>query len=175
MANIKFGDPERLRVIETIQELKNIKLKQIGNHKKFLRGSDEAYYCIVGGTADWHGIPKDVMVHAIKDSSNFYLVIARLLKTKIELYMGPIKPLVDSRGSLTENQRGDFHFDLKTPIDNTLPIKQVSGARLYKVCEFGYDVEHVRETDSKFKHLLKSLSPAQMSQLLRELDIKVDG
>ncbi len=93
MVTIKFGDTERLRVIETIEKLKNIKLSQIGSYKKFLRGSDGAYYCIVGGTADWHGIPKEVMDHGIKDCSNFYLAVARLLRTKIELYIGPVKPL----------------------------------------------------------------------------------
>jgi hypothetical protein len=83
---IKFGDPERRQVIEAIEQLKNTKLTQIGNYKKFLQGSDRAYYCIVGGTADWHGIPKEIIQHAIKDSSNFYVAVARLLKAKIDLH-----------------------------------------------------------------------------------------
>lgn len=174
MGTLKFGDRERTRVIDAIEKLKNIKLQQIGNYKKFLKDSDGAYYCIVGGTADWHGIPKEVMDYAKKDCSNFYLAVARLLKTRIELYMGPFKPLVDSKGSLTENQRGDFQFDLTIPTDNKLPIRQVPAAKLYKVYEFAYDVEHARDTDRKIKHYLKSLSPEQLSRLLKELEIKVD-
>ena len=171
MPNIKFGDRERRHVIEVIEKLKEIKLIQIANYKKFLQGTDGAYYCIVGGTGDWHGIPNEVMTSAIKDYSNFYLAIARLLKTKIELYMGPIKPLVDSRASLTHTQRGDFHFDLNTPTDNRLPIKQVPPARFYKIYEFGYDVEDVRDTDRRIRKFLKNCSPEQLSQL-RELYIK---
>jgi hypothetical protein len=174
MSTIKFGDPERTRIIEAIEKLKSIQLQQIGSYKKFLQGSDGAYYCIVGGTADWHGIPKEVFAYASKDCSNFYLAVARLLKNRIELYMGPFKPLVDSKGMLTKNERRDFQFDLAIPTDNRLPIKQVPRAKLYKVYEFPYDVEQMRDTDRKIKHFLKTLSPEQLSRLLKELEIKVD-
>jgi hypothetical protein len=61
MTNIKFSGDEREPVIERLETLNNITLKPVGTHKKFLKGSDGLYYCIVGGSGDWHAIPKDAM------------------------------------------------------------------------------------------------------------------
>ena len=136
MADMKFGNDERKQVIVRLEALKNIKLLPVGNSKKFLKGSDGSHYCIVGGTGDWHGIPKEVLEQGNKDSANFYLVIARWLKTEIQIYMGPLKPLIDRRESLTKNYRGDFQFDLNTPTNNILSIKQVPTATFRMVDKF---------------------------------------
>ena len=136
MADIKFSGDEREPVIERLETLKNIKLKPVGKHKKFLKGSDGLYYCIVGGRDDWHAIPKEVMEQEKKDQASVYLVIARWLRTKIEIYGGLLKPLFELRGSLSRNEQGDFQFDLKIPTDGILSIKQVSGAKFKKLDEF---------------------------------------
>jgi len=136
MADIKFGDDERDRVVERLEQLKNIKLKPVGNKKKFLKGSDGLYYCIVGGSGDWHAIPKEVMEQEKKDYASVYLVIARWLKTQIEIYEGLLKPLFDSRRSLSRTRQGDFQFYLKTPTDGILSIMKVPGAKFKKVDEF---------------------------------------
>ena len=133
---IKFGNHERKRVFERLEKLRSVKLNPVGRSKTFLKGSDRSYYCVLGGTDDWHGIPKETMEHCKKDCANVYLVIARWLRTKIEIYMGSMKPLVDGRGSLTHTKQGDFHFDLKTPTDGILSIQQVPGAKLSKIDEF---------------------------------------
>lgn len=116
----KFSNDEREPVIERLETLNNIKLKPIGKSKVFHKGSDGLYYCIVGGRGDWHAIPKEVMEQEKKDSSSVYLVIARWLRTKIEIYGGLLKPLF---GSLTPNAQGNFQFDLKVPTDGILSIK----------------------------------------------------
>lgn len=152
MAYIKFGDHERHGVILRLEAWKRIKLTPVRNYKKFLKGSDGSYYCIVGGSGDWHGIPKEVMEHGKKDSSNFYLVIARLLKTKIQIYVGSLKPLVDWRASLTRTKEGDFQFDLKTPTDETLSIKQVPGAKFSKVAEFVDNVSLFKQLSKEQQH-----------------------
>jgi len=136
MADIKFSDDEREPVIERLETLKHIKLKPVGKYKKFLKGSDGLYYCIVGGNGDWHEIPKEVMEQEKKDQASVYLVIARWLRTKIEIYGGLLKPLFELRGSLSRNEQGDFQFDLKMPTDGILSIKQVSGAKFKKLDEF---------------------------------------
>ncbi len=158
MIDTKFGDHERDRVIERVETLKNTKLTPVPNYKKFLKGSDESYYCIVGGSGDWHAIPKQVMEQAERNYSKFSLVIARLLRTKIEIYEGPIKPLVDSRCSLTRTEQGDYQFDLNIPTDETLSIKQISGARFRKVDEF---VDNVT--------IFRQLSKAEQEKLLAKV------
>ena len=136
MADIKFSGDERKPVIERLETLKHIKLKPVGRYKKFLEGSDGMYYCIVGGIDDWHAIPKEVMDQEKKDQASVYLVIARLLKTKIEIYGGLLKPLFELRGSLSRNQKGDFQLNLKTPTDGILSIKEVAGVKFEKLDEF---------------------------------------
>ncbi len=136
MADIKFSGDEREQVIERLETLKNIKLKPVGRYKKFLKGSDGLYYCIVGGSGDWHAIPKEVMEQEKKDQASVYLVIARWLKTKIEIYGGLLKPLFELRGSLSRNEKGDFQFHLKIPTDGILSINQVSGIKFAKLAEF---------------------------------------
>jgi hypothetical protein len=111
-------------------------LKSAGKDKKLLKGSDGLYYCIVGGSGDWHEIPKEVMEQEKKRQASVYLVIARWLRTKIEIYGGLLKPLFELRRSLSRNQRGHFQFELNMPIDGILSIKQVSGAKFKKLDEF---------------------------------------
>jgi len=129
----KFSDYERKAVIERLETLKNIKLKPVGKSKVFHKGSDGLYYCIVGGRGDWHAIPKAVMEQEKKGQASVYLVIARWLRTKIEIYGGLLKPLF---GSLSPNEQGNFQFDLKMPTDGILSIKQVSGTKFKKLDEF---------------------------------------
>lgn len=136
MPDAKFGDDEREPVIERIETLKNIKLKPVGTKKIFLKGSDGLYYCVIGGRGDWHAIPKEVMDQEKKERGSVYLVIARWLRTRIEIYEGLLKPLFDSRGSLSSTKQGGVQFDLKMPTDGILSIVQVSGAKFSKIDEF---------------------------------------
>ncbi len=135
MADIKFSGDEREPVIKRLETIKMIKLKPVGRYKKFFKGSDELYYCIVGGSGDWHAIPREVMEQEQKNQASVYLVIARWLKIKIELYGGLLRPLFESRGSLSRNERGDFQFNLKVPSDGILTIKEVAGAKFEKLDE----------------------------------------
>ena len=162
MADIKFSGDEREPVIERLEILKNIKLKPIGKYKKFLKGSDGLYYCIVGGTGDWHEIPKQVMEQEKKAEASVYLVIARWLKTKIEIYGGLLKPLFELRGSLSQNEKGDFQFDLKMPTDGILSIKQVPGVKFEKLDEFS------APPVSRFK----TLSEEKQRELLKKAGLK---
>jgi hypothetical protein len=155
----KFSDDERKPVIERLEKLKNIKLKPVGKSKVFHKGNDELYYCIVGGRGDWHEIPKEVMEQEKKDQASVYLVIARWLRTKIEIYGGLLKPLF---GSLSPNAQGNFQFDLKMPTDGILSIKQVSGAKFKKLDEISAPLV------SRFK----TLSEEEQRELLAKAGLK---
>ncbi len=162
MADIKFSRDEREQVIEKLETLKNIKLKPVGRYKKFLKGDDGLYYCIVGGIGDWHAIPKEVMEQEKMDQASVYLVISRWLKTKIEIYGGLLKPLFELRGSLSQNKKGDFQLDLKIPTDGILSIKQVSGVKFEKLDEFSLSPL------SRFK----TLSEERQRELLTKAGLK---
>lgn len=136
MTNVKFSADERGPVIKRLETLRNIKLSAVGRSKKFLKGTDGLHYCIVGGTGDWHAIPKEVMDQENKNQSTVYLVIARWLKTKIEIYGGLLKPLFELRGSLPRNEKGDFQFNLKMPTNGVLSLKEAPGVLFNKLDEF---------------------------------------
>ena len=156
MADAKFNDDEREPVIRRIEALKNIKLTPVGTRKIFLKGSDDLYYCVVGGRGDWHAIPKQVMDQEQKDRGSVHLVIARWLRTKIEIYEGLLRPLFDSREVLSSTKQGGVQFDLKVPTDGVLSIAQVSGARFPKIDEF----------DAPLISQWKTLSQKQQHELL---------
>ena len=162
MAQGRFSDDERNPVVDELESLINIKLKRIGRKKKFLLGSDNLYYCILGGREDWHEIPKEVMDQEEASSGSVYLVIARWLKTRIEMYGGPLKPLFDARQYLTLMKDGDYHLDLTIPENGAISIKQARGTRFPKIHEFN------APNISKFK----SLSKEQQKELLKKAGIK---
>lgn len=161
-AVIKFSDDERDPVVQRMETLKTIKLTLVGRKRKFFKGSDESYYCIVGGRGDWHAIPEEVMAQENTTGASVYLVIARWLKNRIEIYGGLLKPLFDSKESLSRNKRGDFQFELKMPVDGTISIKQVPTAKFSKIDEFE------PPPVSKFR----SLSEQQQRALLEKAGLK---
>jgi len=88
MADVKFSDDERDAVVRSLEKLRGIKITRIGSKKKFFKGTDNLHYCIIGGRDDWHEIPEEVMTQEKESSKSVFLVIARWLKTKIEVYGG---------------------------------------------------------------------------------------
>ncbi len=173
---IKFGDVERENIISYLESLLKIKLKPVGNRKKFCNGSNGNYYCIVGGTGDSHSIPKEVMDVCIQYTDKSYLIVARLLKTKMDLYLGPMKPLIESRIILPSIGKGGDHygFSINTPSSNQIGIKQVGSCHLEKIGEFPYEFESARIEDKEITELLKKLSPIEKNRLFEKLGIKVE-
>lgn len=58
-----------------------------------------------------------------------------MAKTKIEIYEGLLKPLVDSKGLLSSTKQGGIQFDLNIPTDGILSIVQMPSAKFLKVDE----------------------------------------
>lgn len=85
-----------------------------------------------------------------------------MAEKKIEIYGGLLKPLFELRSSLSRNEKGDFQFNLKTPTDAALSIKEVAGAKFEKLDEFS------PSPISRFK----TLSEEQQRELLTKAGLK---
>lgn len=177
---IKFGDVEREKIISYLKSSLNIKLEPVGNRKKFCIGSNGNYYCIVGGTGDSHSIPKDVMNVCIQYADKSYLILARLLRTKMDLYLGSMKPLIESRSILSSVGKGGDHygFNIKTPSSNQIGIKEVGSCHLEKIGEFPYEFESARKEDKEvkkeFNEYWRKLSSIEKNILLEKYGTKTE-
>ena len=110
---VKFDEADRRKVIAELEQIRGISLKQVGSRKKHLKDQNGREYWVLGGVEDWHGVPADMMESGLSNPSNVELVIARRLKYKIEIFMGPAAILITNRKSLTHTQKGDFQFDVQ--------------------------------------------------------------
>jgi hypothetical protein len=98
------------------------------------------------------------------------LVVAKRYKNIIDIYSGPLQPLIKSKHSLSHTQKGDYQFNIDIR-GNHLSIKEVQGLYLTKLGEAPYSVEEkCSDTKAKeIKSLLNKLTPEERDQLLREL------
>ena len=167
----KFGDTERRRVIEELEKLFSMKLTPIKSYKKYLSGTDGKKYCIVGGYEEWHGVPDEVIVQDQAGIAKTVLVVAVVLRDKIEMFLGPIEPLAKNRDMLTLVSGGGYQFNIKSTFGGRMYIKELSDYSLSKIQEFSYSP---REKDKeKSMHGLvkefKRLSPQARERFLMEL------
>lgn len=136
MTSIKFGNADRKLVIAELEKIYNTKLKpiQILNSQKYLRADDGRRYCIVGGIGDWHGIHEAIFQIESFEPSKSALVIASKLKSKIDIYLGPLDVLVLHSDQLTHTKASLFEFNLSRR-DNKMVIREVPNLILEKIGE----------------------------------------
>jgi hypothetical protein len=157
---IKFGEQERQEVIDELESHYNIKLTP-RKKRKFFAGSDGRYFYILGGAEDWHGISTEVVTFCKQALDKSYIVIARLLSNRIELYIAPIKTLIDSIHKLSRAKSGDYKFHIKKITEGRMYLNEVPDYYLEKLLDFFYHVGFERLCLEKKNEIDKILSSKQ--------------
>ena len=166
----KFDGLDRRRVIEVIQEHCGVRLQTVGNRPKWLRDASGRNWWVLGGLGTWHGIPEGMMEHEKCSEMEGLLVIAYKKLTKIEVFKGPLGPLVSARDELPRSAQ-QFHFDVEVSGTHMRCI-QAPNVVLDRLDTIPYSAED-RERERKLNEFRKSVSAMsreEQSALMDELN-----
>jgi hypothetical protein len=133
MQKLKFDETDRRQVITAIEEHYKIRLTPVGNRRKHLHDEQGRTYWVLGGYENWHGISAEMMEADEKLYADGTLVIAVKKLGKIDLYIGPLLPLIKSKRTLSHTENGAYQFNIQIQGDK-LTIKEV---QKYNLVRFG--------------------------------------
>ena len=111
----KFDNLDRDLVIKEIQERCGVKLKKVRGGFKWLRDESGRNWWVLDGIDTWHGIPEEMMEDERRTQVEGVLVIAYKKLTSIDVFKGPLGPLVSASNGLPgATQPGSqYHFNVK--------------------------------------------------------------
>ena len=130
----RFSDADREMVVNVLEKELQCDLSKTGKLRKIFSDKAGHRYCVVGW-GDWHGVPKeliDIRDNSFKETS---LVIAKMLKTKIVIYMASIEPLIENKNKLPSTET-NYHIHISRIEPDHLRIKEIPSYRLQKLTEF---------------------------------------
>jgi len=170
MANPKFDETDRRKVIAEIESHFGVKLSPVGTRKKYLQDQNKRSFWVFGGYEDWHGIPAEMMEAEERRKAEGVLAIAKRSLSKIDIYTGPLIPLIKSKKTLSHTKKGEYHFNIRARRDS-LSINEVSGFYLSRLGSTIYPTDE-KATDKKIEKaeaIIRRLSPEARNQLVAEL------
>ncbi len=167
----KFDKLDRERVIEAIQRHYGVSLERVGKRNKWLRDAKGRNWWVLGGSDGWHGLPEEMMRDAQQNQNEGMLVIAWKEGTRIDVFVGPLGPLVDARGRLSRSETTkDYQFTVETH-GEWLRCRKVPNLALKKIDTFTYSADD-REQDrnrNEARKLLEGLSSDELAEVLATL------
>jgi len=170
----KFSDADRSRVVNALEKELQCDLSKIGKRKILFSDNAGHRYCVLGGRDHWHGVPKeliDIRDNSFKETS---LVIAKMLKTKMVIFMASIGPLIEKKDELSSTNT-HYHFNIERIEPDHLRIKEIPSYRLQKLTEFPYDDEMKEKQKDGFqavKEITKEIakgSPEKQKEIIKLL------
>ena len=161
----KFGDLDRNQVIQEIQERCDVKLKKVGRRSKWLRDASGKSWWVLGGIGTWHGIPEEMMEDERRAQVEGVLVIAVKKSTGIDVFNGPLGPLVNASNELSRGTQpaGDYYFNVEVRGTHMRCI-EVPNLVLARFATIPYSAED-RERDRKLNEFQKSVSAMSLEDL----------
>lgn len=166
----RFDDLDRRPVIDVIQEYYGVKLQKVGSRRKWLRDASGRNWWILGGLETWHGIPEEMMEHEKCSEVEGLLVIAYKKLTKIEVFKGPLGPLVSARDELPRSAQ-QFHFDVEVS-GTRMRCIQAPNVVLDRLDTIPYSAEdRERERNlNEFRNSVSAMSHEELTALMDELN-----
>ncbi|MCD6485746.1 MAG: winged helix-turn-helix domain-containing protein [Syntrophobacterales bacterium] len=109
----KFDEHDRNKVISAVERYFKIGLSPVGSRRKYLEDKNGKSYWILGGHENWHGIPSDMLEEEERRASNGTLIIAVVHQSRMDIFSGPLQPLITSKHTLSHTQKGDYEFHIQ--------------------------------------------------------------
>lgn len=150
------------------------KLSRVGKYRKFLQDPSGKSYWVFGGYEDWHGITSDMLKEEQSRATDGVLVVAKRHKSTIDIFAGPLNPLIANSRDLSHTQTGDYQFNIAVR-GNSLTIKEIPALTLRKL---GAPQEVGPAVSPEFKEaeaMLAKLSPEERLRLLEQLSGRSGG
>ena len=178
MAHSKFDETDRRAVIDELSRRLDVRISRVGRRRKWLRDHSGRNYWVLGGYADWHGIPEEMMDAEIADPSGGLVVIAMRRQSDMEIFLGPLAPLVAARRKLSRaNQSsGDYQFTFRRR-GGHLFVDQDSSVTLSSLVSFSFD-ETEKESAKRVEETMKlfaALPEDEQRELFKKLLKKLSG
>jgi len=170
MPSLKFDETDRQKVISEIESHFGVRLSPVGTKRKYLKDQNNRAFWIFGGYEDWHGISAEMMAVEEKHNTGGVLVIAKRARIKIDIYVGPLTPLIKNKTKLSHTKFGEYQFNIHVR-GNTLSLKEISDFHLSRLGSTEYSAEN-RSFDKdveKAGNIIRKLSPEAKERLLAEL------
>ena len=168
MPTPKFDEIDRTKVIAEISDHLGIRLTPVRKYKRFLEDEQGRPYWVLGGYDEWHGITAKMLEETKNRPEGGVLVIAKRYKTKIEIFVGSLQPMLDQSSRLSHPQSGDYQFNVAIRA-NLMTIKEVEGLVLRKL---GTPMDVGPPTSAGLRHfevMMAKLSPEERLKLLEQL------
>ena len=153
MTTIKFDNHDRKRVVSEIQKIYDVTLRKVGRREKILKDESGKSYWVLGGTGDWHGIPKEMFVAEEKQHIEGLLIIAKRKVNSIDIFAGSLLSLLKNKNLLTVTE-GQYQFDISSKGDNII-LKKAPDVRLRKISTIDYTKDE--KASDKTIHLITKL------------------
>lgn len=138
MAPSQFGNHDRKLVINQIERQSDVSLRSVGRHRKLLRTANGVWYCIVGGTGDWHGISESMIERIQRGARVAYLVVVVKMKDRYKIYLGDFQPLIDNRSELSYTAQENYQFHIDHDSDQVC-LREIDGYCLELSAETSLD------------------------------------
>lgn len=168
MQKHKFDETDRNKVISEVERHFGTKLSRVGKYRKFLQDPSGKSYWVFGGYEDWHGITSDMLKEEQRRATDGVLVVAKRHKSTIDIFTGPLEPLIANSRDLSHTQTGDYQFNITTR-GKFIIIKEVPTLTLRSLGtsqEVGSAISpKLREVEA----IVEKLSPEERAQLLAQL------
>ena len=174
MQKHKFDETDRSKVISEVERHFGTKLSRVGRYRKFLQDPSGKSYWVFGGYDDWHGITSDMLKEEQERATDGVLVVAKRHKSTIDIFTGPLRPLIVNSRDLSHTQTGDYQFHIAAR-GNSITIKEVPTLTLKRL---GTAQEAGPASSPKLKEIeaiLAKLSPEERTRLLEQLSGKSGG
>ena len=178
MARAKFDEIDRQTAIDELGRRLGVQINRVGRRRKWLRDHSGRNYWVLGGYADWHGIPEEMMDAEVADPSGGFVVIAMRRQSDMEIFLGPLAPLVAARWKLyrANQSTGDYQFTFRRRGSHLL-LDQDSSVTLSSLASFPFE-ETEKESKKRVEEVVKqfaALPEDGRRELLKELLKKRSG
>lgn len=173
MTTPKFDLHDRKRVISAIENYLQVKLHKAGSREKLLKDETGKSYWVLGGTGDWHGIPKEMFAEEEKLSSEGVLVIAKRKLNSIDIFVGSLPILIRNKSSLCRTDK-DYQFNVKT-FSEGISLKEAPDVRLKKISTIDYTKDDkvsdktVHKVTHEVNKLVKDMTAVEKKQFWQKL------
>ena len=153
----KFTTQDRQLVVKELERIQKAKLEPFPVSRKLFSDTNGKFYCIFGGTGDWHGVPAPLMAQIERNAAKTLLVIAKKYTTRINLCVASAETFVANKKKLPRTSVGGYQFHTVVEEDG-VRLFQIPEVELKKVSEivmpvqgrgpaFGSDVSKIINID----------------------------
>ena len=130
----KFTRQDRQLVVKELEKIQKVTLEPFPVSKKLFSDANGKFYCIFGGTGDWHGVPAPLMAQIECNAPKTLFVIAKKYKTLINICVASAEAFVAHKNKLPRTSVGSFQFHTIVEEDG-VRLREVPEVELKKISE----------------------------------------